>query len=163
MNTTAEIEQLIKYYHLTPHPEGGFYSETYRSSELCVGDTRSLTTVIYFLLTSQNPSKFHRIKSDEMWFFHSGSPIVIHTLDKNNGHKQKIVSNQINAGHSCQFLVPKNTIFGSTVLNENSYSFVSCVVSPGFEFSDFELFQRKQLILEFPMEKDIIHVLTNPE
>lgn len=160
MNTTEEIKNLIDKYELIPHPEGGYYKETYRSIERCMDESRNLTTVIYFLLTSQNPSNFHRIKSDELWFFHAGSPIIIHTLDKIKGHQQTVLSNTLNEGCSPQFLVPKNTIFGSSVLQPNSYSFVSCVVSPGFEFSDFELFTRKELISEFPKEHEIIQLLT---
>ena len=153
------IESIVKKLNLLPHPEGGFYSETYRSEITIPGKDRKLMTSIYFLLTSENVSKFHRIKSDELWFFHDGSPLLVHTLTE-NGHIQTKVGNNIFENETPYFLVPKDTIFGSSVLDENSYSLVSCVVSPGFEFSDFELFSFNDLIKIFPLNEDIIRKLT---
>lgn len=156
-NISAEIQQLIKNFDLIPHPEGGFYRETYRS-ELTVGN-RNLMTAIYFLLTSENVSNFHRIKSDELWFHHAGSPLIIHTLTA-SGHQENVVGNPLIPNMKSQFLVEKNTIFGSTVLKEKSYSFVSCVVAPGFDFADFELFSAKELLKDYPAEHEIISKLT---
>lgn len=154
-----EIQHLVKKLNLKPHPEGGFYSETYRSTETIPRMNRQLMTSIYFLLTSENVSRFHRIKSDEIWFFHAGSPLIVHTLDQ-NGHKENLVGLDILNGEQPQFLVPKDTIFGSTVKQENSYSLVSCVVAPGFDFEDFELFTKEDLIALFPKEEVIISRLT---
>ena len=153
------IESLVKKLNLLPHPEGGFYSETYRSEITIHSKDRKLMTSIYFLLTSENVSKFHRIKSDELWFFHYGSPLLVHTIG-NSGHIQTKLGNNIFENETPYFLVPKDTIFGSTVLDENSYSLVSCVVSPGFEFSDFELFSFNDLIKIFPLNEEIIRKLT---
>lgn len=154
------IQELVTKFNLQAHPEGGFYSETYRSDQLTASQDRNLVTCIYFLLTSENVSNFHRIKSDEMWFFHEGSSLTVHTLDTQNGHLQHAVGNEIQKGQTPQLVVPKNTIFGSSVTDENSYSFVSCVVAPGFDFNDFELFSRKVLLEEFPEEFAIIERLT---
>lgn len=153
------IESIVKKLNLLPHPEGGFYSETYRSEITIPGMDKKLMTSIYFLLTSENVSKFHRIKSDELWFFHHGSPLIVHTLTK-NGHIQTKVGSNLFENERPYFLVPKDTIFGSSVLNKNSYSLVSCVVAPGFEFSDFELFSFSDLIEKFPLNEDIIRKLT---
>jgi uncharacterized protein len=149
------IQQLVKSLELLPHPEGGFYKETYRSIETIEGGKRNLMTSIYFLLTSENVSKFHRIKSDEHWYFHAGSPLIIHSLDE-NGHHKRLVGNDIENGVFPHFFVPKDTIFGSSVLEENSYSLVSCVVAPGFDFEDFELFEREYLLSQFPNQREII-------
>ena len=116
-------------------------------------------TSIYFLLTSENVSNFHRIKSDEIWFFHEGSSLIVHTLSA-EGHKENRVGLSIDKSENPQFLVGKDTIFGSTVADENSYSLVSCVVSPGFDFQDFELFTKEQLLKEFPDSETIISRLT---
>lgn len=156
-NKTAEINQLIRNFDLIPHPEGGYYKETYRS-DIDFGN-RKLMTAIYFLLTSENVSHFHRIKSDELWFHHAGSPLIVHTLT-DKGHQQHLVGNPLIANMESQFLVPKDTIFGSTVSEENSFSFVSCVVAPGFDFADFELFTKEQLVKEYPSEEKIIERLT---
>ena len=156
-NTLAEIKQLIQNFDLIPHPEGGFYKETYRS-EIDFGE-RKLMTAIYFLLTSENVSNFHRIKSDELWFHHAGSPLIVHTLTE-DGHQQHLVGNPLIPNMKSQFLVSKDTIFGSTVSEENSYSFVSCVVAPGFDFNDFELFTADELLKNYPLQETIIRRLT---
>lgn len=159
MNVNNRIAELVEKLNLLPHPEGGYYSETYRSSETIIGKSRQLMTSIYFLLTSENVSNFHRIKSDEIWFFHEGSSLIVHTLSE-EGHKENRVGLSILNGEQPQFLVEKDTIFGSTVSEENSYSLVSCVVSPGFDFQDFELFTRDQLLKDFPTQESIISRLT---
>lgn len=156
---TKEIHDLVEKLNLQAHPEGGFYSETYRSREQIHGKDRQLMTSIYFLLTSDNVSRFHRIKSDEIWFFHAGSPLIVHTLDE-NGHTENKVGLNLSKGEQPQFLVKKNTIFGSTVMGENSYALVSCVVSPGFDFADFELFTKEELLPLFPEHEAIIERLT---
>lgn len=154
----AEIDLLVSKLDLAPHPEGGFYRETYRSEETVKGGKRSLLTCIYFLLTSENVSHFHRIKSDEHWFYHGGSPLIVHVMDA-AGHHKHIVGNDLEKGYLPHFLVPKNTIFGSTVMNKNSYSLVSCAVAPGFDFADFELLSRTELLQQYPMHQEIIELL----
>ena len=154
-----EIKQLIEKFDLRPHPEGGYYSETYRSKIDIPKVDRQLMTAIYFLLPSGSVSHFHRIKSDEIWFFHSGSSLSVHTLD-NHGHTIHKVGNNILSGEVPQLLVKANTIFGSSVDDKDSYSFVSCVVAPGFDFKDFELFKAKDLLPGFPECEEIIEQLT---
>jgi predicted cupin superfamily sugar epimerase len=156
---TKEISYWVEKLGLLPHPEGGFYKETYRSVENAVGKDRQLMTAIYFLLTSDNVSKFHRIKSDEIWYFHAGSPLIVHMLDE-NGHTENHIGLALELGQQPQFLVPKETIFGSSVLHNNSYSLVSCTVAPGFDFADFELFSASDLLPLFPECKEIIERLT---
>ena len=153
-----KLELLIHELNLIPHPEGGFYRETFRSKEVLKDINRNLVTAIYFLLQSEDISHFHRIKSDEHWFFHAGSPLVVHTLDK-NGHHKHLVGLELNKGETPHFIVPKNTIFGSQVLEKNSFSLVSCLVSPGFDFADFELIKRAELLKEFPQHKEIIEIM----
>lgn len=155
----SEISNIIQKLSLQPHPEGGFYKETYRSAETCLDGSRNLQTAIYFLLTSDNVSHFHRIKSDEIWYFHAGSPLLVHTLT-DEGHTQYVVGNDLLAGQTPQLLVPKNTIFGSSVLEKDSYSLVSCSVAPGFDFADFELFTKADLIKDYPDFEGIIDLLT---
>jgi predicted cupin superfamily sugar epimerase len=153
------IEQIVAELQLLPHPEGGFYREMYRSESMLAEPPRNLMTSIYFLLTSANVSKFHRIKSDELWFYHAGSPLIVHTLD-DQGHKEMLVGPRFSEGQKPQILVPKDTIFGSSVFEENGYSLVSCVVAPGFDFEDFELFTKDYLLGKYPTEEAIISRLT---
>lgn len=153
-----EAKELIEKLALIPHPEGGFYKETYRS-EGKVGD-RNLMTAIYFLICSNNISRFHRIKSDEMWYYHAGSALDVHTLDKENGHQIHKVGIDFSKGESPQLLVPANTIFGSTLGGESEFSLVSCTVAPGFDFADFELFTADELLVEFAAFEEVIRKMT---
>jgi predicted cupin superfamily sugar epimerase len=155
MHTT--VENLIRQLDMQPHPEGGFYRETYRSNILIHPLERCAMTVIYFLLTSSDVSRFHRIKSDEFWFFHAGSPLTIHTLSE-NGYKTHLLG--LTEGSTPQLMIPAHVIFGATVEQKNSYSLVSCAVAPGFDFEDFKLFSREELMSDFPEQSAIISRLT---
>jgi predicted cupin superfamily sugar epimerase len=152
---------LVSELNLLPHPEGGFYKETYRSLDLVKtpNGERNLCTVIYFLLTSKNVSKFHRIQSDEHWFWHEGSPLTIHVLDE-KGYQKLQLGPIIGSSSQPQQLVLAGMIFGSTVNEKNSYALVSCVVAPGFDFADFELFTEDQLVKLYPNSLEIIKKLT---
>lgn len=154
---TDRINELIEELNLQPHPEGGFYSEIYRSVD--VFGNRNLMTSIYFLLTSNNVSKFHSIKSDELWFFHEGSSLTVHVLD-NGKYIEKKLGLLLEKNEKPQLLVEKNLIFGSSVNDEDSYALVSCVVSPGFDFKDFKLYSFNELIENYPDKYDIIKKLT---
>jgi predicted cupin superfamily sugar epimerase len=153
-----KAQEYIDKLGLLPHPEGGFYKETYRSA-VKTGD-RNLMTAIYFLITSNNISRFHRIKSDEMWYFHDGSPLSVHTLDKENGHQVHKVGLNLSNGENPQLLVPANTIFGSSLDEENAFSLVSCTVAPGFDFADFELFTTQDLLSQFPDYEEIVRKMS---
>ena len=152
-------QQLIDALGLLPHPEGGFYKETYRSELTLEGQERNLLTSIYFLLTSENVSRFHRIKSDELWYFHAGSPLIVHTLSE-RGHEQHHLGLDLSKGQQPFLWIPKDTIFGSTVLEKESFSLVSCAVAPGFDFRDFELFERPKLLAAYPEYREIVERLT---
>lgn len=158
MKQEQRINELIQTLGLLPHPEGGFYKETYRSIVTLDGE-QALMTSIYFLLTSAHPSHFHRIQSDEHWYFHEGSPLIVHVIGE-NGHEQKRLGLDLSAGQSPYHLVKKQEIFGSEVQEEGGYSLVSCAVAPGFMFRDFELFSRQELLDKYPQHEMIICRLT---
>lgn len=162
MNVKERIAFLVDTLSLISHPEGGFYSETYRSEGRIstASGERNLSTAIYFLLTSENVSKFHRIKNDELWFFHEGRNLTVHSLT-DKGHQQLSLGIPSRKNNTApQLLVSANTIFGSAVDEPNSYALVSCVVSPGFDFEDFELFEAKDLLEKYPDASAIIKLLT---
>lgn len=162
MENQNRINFLVNRLNLLPHPEGGFYKETFRSAEGIETEQgeRNLCTSIFFLLTSENVSRFHRIKSDELWYFHEGSSLTIHTLGE-SGY-ESLSLGLPDSGYDClpQQLVKANTIFGSTVDQSENYSLVSCAVAPGFNFRDFELFEAKDLLPIFPKAEAIIRRLT---
>jgi len=143
------IEQL----NLIPHPEGGYYKETYRaSSELqiegFVGD-RSVATSIYFLLRDNEKSHLHRIKSDEQWYYHAGDVLEIIIFYEGKLLIQ-FLGLDIEKGESLHFTVPAGAWFGSRVKDQTGFVLVSCVVAPGFDFSDFELASYKKISRELP-------------
>lgn len=159
----------IEHLQLQPHPEGGYYKETYRSSEQIASKglparfngNRSASTAIYFLLTHEDRSLFHRIKSDEVWHFHYGDPLDIYVLSQRGVVKYTLGSNPEH-GEAMQIVVPANHWFGAKVHRGGAYTLMSCTVAPGFDFQDFELADRGQLLLEFPADGDIIEELTSP-
>lgn len=153
----GRIEDLISSLNLQTHPEGGFFCETYRSAEV-TGD-RNLATSIYFLITGNNVSNFHRIRSDELWYFHEGDSLTVHSLIDGK-HVERHLG--IASGDEQPFqVVPKGEIFGSCIRDPQlGYSLVSCAVAPGFDFRDFELFTTAELLKDFPHAEAIIRRLS---
>ena len=146
----TDPSSIIHSLELTPHPEGGFYREMYRSNTLVKDDTspsnKSAYTSIYYLLEGQNFSSFHRIKSDETWFFHLGHDVLIYLFNQ-HGVLETIQLGLV--ANNFQATIPANTWFGAKLLNEESFCLVSCAVAPGFEFKDFEIAKSAQLLKEF--------------
>jgi predicted cupin superfamily sugar epimerase len=150
-------QEWIKELNLLPHPEGGFYRETYRSPEEIIAPgfegKRNVSTAIYFLLEEKNKSHFHRIKSDELWFFHEGETLEILCLSK-KGMTSVLLGKNIRKGEKLQVLISAGTWFGARIKNETGYSLVSCTVAPGFDFKDFEMATHEILKKEFPEQVD---------
>ena len=165
MDTT---EFLIKKLNLQPHPEGGYFKEVYRSNGKVGSESldsryighRNYATSIYFLLTSNAFSAFHKINQDEIWHFYEGSPIVLHTISKQGIHHEHYIGIDFSKNQKPQLVVTAGTLFAAKVLEKNSYSLVGCTVSPGFDFKDFELAKRNHLIKKFPQHTDIIKLFT---
>lgn len=157
-----DADYLINKLELVRHPEGGYFKETYRSADFIINSekkSRNLSTAIYFLLENTDKSHFHRIKSDELWFFHEGNPLEILYIE-NGILKRTILGNDLSAGHQAQAIIPANTWFGSRILNGKGYGLVSCTVSPGFDFQDFEMAKKVNLYAEFPDLQEIIEEMT---
>lgn len=156
----------IKNLQLTPHPEGGCYRETYRSSTLIeppgFGGARSACTAIFFLLQGNEVSRLHRIRSDELWHFHCGSSLSLHMIAPDSAYSLQRLGPDAGAGERLQACVPAGCWFGATVNDPDSYSLISCTVAPGFDFRDFELAERKALLAAHPDHKTIIEQLTAP-
>lgn len=159
MELPKRAQELIDQLGLLPHPEGGFYKETYRSETTIQGSERQLMTSIYFLLTGENYSRFHRITSDETWYFHEGNTLLVHTIEGET-HTAHHLGLANEAGEQPFLLVKGGTIFGSEVLGRVGYALVSCAVAPGFDFADFELFTAKDLLPIYPQHKEIILKMT---
>ncbi len=149
-------DEWIEKLNLAPHPEGGFFAETYRADGQIPGLQRSYSTAIYFLLKGDQVSTLHRIAADEIWHFYAGSPLTIHVIDADGDYEQL----HIGVGEF-QAVVPAGRWFGATVDDSDGYSLVGCTVAPGFDFADFELGQRDDLIKDFPLHRDLLARLTH--
>ena len=156
-----DVQEWIDQLALEPHPEGGFYKSTYESSLWTEADQgeRKLYTSIYFLLRSEDVSHFHRLKSDELWYFHAGSSITIHMLHTDGTYQEVKLGLDVKRGEVPQFVVPKDTIFGSTVDQPDTFSLAGCMVSPGFDFADFELLSQQELLPHYPDQAEEIKKL----
>ncbi len=164
----TQVEDIVETLELRPHPEGGYYKEVYRSQggipEHALPDaykgSRNYMTSIYFLLTSENFSAFHRINQDETWHFYKGTSLAIHMINEVGEYSKVIIGNNLEAGELLQFTVPGQVWFAAEVCIANSYALVGCTVAPGFDFRDFELAQNNTLKIEFPKHKKIIDKFT---
>lgn len=155
-------KNLIQKLELQPHPEGGWYRETYRSAETMTnknGEKRNVCTAIYFLLEGNDKSHFHRIQSDETWFFHCGEALEILMIEGSNLRKV-LLGNDILKGEMPQVTVPAQTWFAASIKTEAGFSLVSCTVAPGFDFADFELGKRETLLIQFPGLGEVITSFT---
>jgi predicted cupin superfamily sugar epimerase len=156
------IENLIKQYQLAPHPEGGYFKETYRSAanipQAAVPEqfsgTRSISTAIYFLLLKDLFSAFHRIKSDECWHFYEGDSLHVHVLHINGEYELIKLGRHSANGEVYQAIVPAGAWFASESMGQ--YSFVGCTVAPGFDFNDFELAKEANLTENYPCYAELI-------
>ncbi|MDD7885229.1 cupin domain-containing protein [Flavivirga sp. 57AJ16] len=164
----STIQKIIDQLELQAHPEGGYFKEVYRSEGTInkenLGEDfsgqRNYATSIYFLLTSESFSAFHRIKQDEIWHFYKGAPIKLHIISNVGIYSNVIIGNDIEKKQNPQFVVKAKDWFAAEVLDKNSYTLVGCTVSPGFDFNDFELPKRDMLISKFPEHKDLITAFT---
>jgi predicted cupin superfamily sugar epimerase len=148
----------IKALNLVKHPEGGYFQESYRCPEKInaldlanpFDGERNLASSIYFLLPSTDVSRFHRLKSDEIWYFHAGSPLIIYIINENGDLKEYKLGLEAGIGELPQIVVPHGSIFGAEVRQGDSYTLMGCVVTPGFDYRDFELIPREMLLKKYP-------------
>ncbi len=161
MNTA---EYWIQHLNLQPHPEGGFFREIYRSNvetnhkNLPQGyqGNRRLSTSIYYLLRSGDISRFHRLRSDEIWYYHYGSTVKI-VLINQEGHKySRLLGPRPDRAEQPQVIIPAGTVFGAEITDSNSFGLYGCMVTPGFEYDDFEVFNKEDLIQAYPKHAGII-------
>jgi uncharacterized protein len=154
---------------LQKHPEGGYYNETFRSDiriavEHADGSkNRAAGTIIYYLLEGDDRSRFHKLQSDEVWFHHAGSPLIIYSIEHDGQLQKQLIGNNPGEGQSLQLSISADTWFAAELLEQDSYSLLSCAVFPGFEFSDFQLASRNSLIKHYPQHAEIIRHFTDED
>lgn len=134
---------LAEQFDLQPHPEGGWYRETFRSAttirpEGYAGE-RAAASAIYFLLHPGEESAWHVVRSDELWFSHAGGPLTLRLGgDGDQPGAETVITLGVGAGQVPQALVPAG-VWQAAAPAGDEFVLVSCVVSPGFEFADFRM------------------------
>lgn len=159
-----EVTRLVDLLGLSPHPEGGFFRETFRSPAMLDrgpdGAPRSASTAITFLLPAGTLSALHVIhEADEMWHHYGGDPLEIHTISPDGAHRVGILGGKVHADQKPQMLVPAGTLQAAVPLGP-SYALCGCTVTPGFDFADFEMPPREALLRRFPQHQAVISKLT---
>ena len=157
----------MKHLGLQPHPEGGYFREVYRSSVKLPTDMlpgysgpRNLSTSIFFLLQDGEVSHLHRIKQDELWHFYAGSALTVHVIDSAGDYHPIRMGSDPEVGQVPQALVPGGSLFGASLANGKGYALVGCTCIPGFDFADFEMPAREELLGRYPQHRALIERLT---
>jgi predicted cupin superfamily sugar epimerase len=161
-STLPTVETLVRELGLQPHPEGGYYRETYRAAQ-AGADGRAASTAIYFLLPKGQVSRLHRIDADEGWHLYLGGPLEIYELDEREPHAPPLITmlgTDLDRGERPQHVVPAGHWFGAAPAPGAAYALVGCTVAPGFEFARFELGDRARLSALFPGARALIKRLT---
>lgn len=161
----------IERLNLTAHPEGGFFRETYRSGDHIphaglperFSGPRPFSTAIYFLVTGQAPSRLHRLKGEELWHFYAGAALTLHLFHPDGRYEAKLLGSDPDRGESFQVLIPAGCWFGASVADPDGYALTGCTVAPGFDFDDFILARRSELLLLFPDHSALVEQLTFPD
>lgn len=158
----------IEKLKLEAHPEGGHYRQTYRAELILAKESlpreftgaRAASTAIYFLLEGEEFSALHRLRSDEVWHFYVGSPLVVHVIGGDGDYSEILLGNDLAAGAVPQAVVKAGCWFGSRVKDGRGFALVGCTVAPGFDFEDFEMGKREELVREYPQHRGMIERLT---
>ncbi len=158
----------INRLKLEIHPEGGAYSRVY-TSQFTLEKTslpenfhgsRSACTHIYYLLQKNEFSAFHKIQSDELWHFYDGDTLVIFEINKDGSLTKHLLGKNIEVGEFPFCIIKASNWFASKLKTGGSFSLVGCTVSPGFDFAEFEMAERSDLISKYPQHKELISGLT---
>lgn len=132
----TEAEAIIQKLGLRPHPEGGWYRQTWVGPDLHIGtDRRASGTAILFLLQKDERSHWHRVDADEIWIYNAGAPLIL-SFGETRAREIRLGPDVL-AGDSAQAIVPKGYWQAAESLGD--WTLVSCTVSPGFRFDGFDL------------------------
>ena len=170
MLTAAQVRQMLNLQPLAA--EGGYFAETYRSALQVQatalsstfggpsGGERSLATAIFYLLTPETFSAIHRLRADELYHFYLGDPVELLELRPDGSAATTILGQNIAAGMSLQHLVRAGVWQGSRLVKGGAWALLGTTMSPGFDFADFQLGDRRTLSARYPSQTELIVVLT---
>ncbi len=155
-----EIRNIIASYGLAPHPEGGWFREFHRSGRPVgplpgIPGVRPAVTAIYFLLTRETFSAFHRLRCEEIWIHLAGAPLSVVLLGPDL--RSLRLASAVDGGPPA-LVVPSGALQGART--EGAYALAACIVAPGFDYADFEIPGRETLLREFPQHAGLIRGLT---
>jgi predicted cupin superfamily sugar epimerase len=160
---SLSADQVISALGLTPHPEGGFFRETFRAPAKVAAPfgqvSRAASTAIYFLLRGGDFSAFHSVRSDEVWHHYLGATLELHTIDPAGGYERIELGPNLLNGELPQWVVPANHLQGARIIGDG-FGLFGCTVAPGFDFADFSMPERSELVLRFPALADLIESFT---
>lgn len=166
---TAKIDaqSLIESLNLKPLPlEGGYFRETYRSEEILPAQkqarAKSVSTCIYYLLTAETFSAFHRLPSDEIWHFYCGDPVILYTMSSLGNLETIKLCAEPGSGAAPQMVVKAGIWQAAELAETGSFALLGCTVAPAFDFEDYEHGERNILLQQFPQHTQIILKLTRP-
>ena len=166
---TRDAEYWLRTLGLMRHPEGGHFREVYRSDDTIPAvalppefdGVRAFSSSIYFLLKGDDFSAFHRLRADEVWHFYAGSPLTIRVIALDGGLSEVRLGSDPEQGHQFQAVIPAQRWFAAAVDDHpGSYALAGCTVAPGFDFRDFEMGKREELIRLYPDHRPVIERLT---
>ncbi len=165
---TYPASYYIQTLRLKPHPEGGYYRQSYKSLETISKNALparfksdlTFSTAIYYLLESKDIGAFHKINSDEIWHFYAGTPLIIYCIDTIGNHHELELGPNLEEGQQLQIVIKTGHWFAARVKDPDSFTLAGCTVSPGFEFHDFTLANRAELVRAFPQHEKMIISLT---
>ncbi|HEU5401534.1 MAG TPA: cupin domain-containing protein [Terriglobales bacterium] len=162
--TAEDVKRIL---HLIPHPEGGFYIQTYKAAEHISGGVldgydgeRAASTAIYYLLESGTFSEMHRLRSDEVFHFYAGDPVDMLQLWPDGSSRVVQLGPDLTAGQIPQAVVPRGVWQGSRLAPGGRFALLGCTVAPGFEFADYESGRHDLLVAQYPSQRELIAALT---
>jgi predicted cupin superfamily sugar epimerase len=157
-----EVRSIIDRFALTPHPEGGFYAESFRSHDRVAredGEAREASTAIYFLLPAGTFSALHVVEADEVWHHYWGGPLELTTITPQGEAHRLILGDRLDEGEAPQAVVPRG-VWQAARPAEARAVLVGCTVAPGFRFEDFAMPPREDLLARFPKHAELVRTLT---
>ena len=158
-------QEVIESLKLLPHPEGGFYAETFRAEalpfELPARGERSASTAIYFLLRAQDFSALHVVASDEVWHHYLGDALELHCFDRSGGHRAIALGSALGRGERPQHVVQRGELQAARVAaGPHGFALCGCTVAPGFDFADFRMPPRAELLRDLPQHSALVTAFT---
>jgi len=157
------VHEVISLLGLSPHPEGGFFRETFRAPQSVAAPfapvSRAASTAIYFLLRAGEFSAFHTVLSDEVWHYYWGATLELHTIDRAGMHQRVELGSRLQHGESPQWVVPAGRLQAARVIGDG-FVLCGCTVAPGFDFADFNMPSRSELTMRYPALADLIESFT---